>query len=62
LGRSRFLVRSNQSVSLCLHGFDLLQQHFEAIQFAADLRLEKSRQGAAIASPQILEPLAPVTA
>ena len=54
--------RNQQRVPLSLHGFDLLEQQFEPIELAVDLRLEMRRQGTTIAGLEFFQPLVPITA
>ena len=60
-GVATFCAASNASRS-ALHRLDLLEQQFEPIEFPADLGLEMFWQGAAIARPQLVEPLASIAA
>ena len=45
--------RSEQRISLSLHGLDLLEQEFEPIKLAADLRLQMRRQRTTITGPEL---------
>ncbi|EIZ78174.1 hypothetical protein WSK_3249, partial [Novosphingobium sp. Rr 2-17] len=54
--RRRFVcITYHQRVAFGLNGLDLHQQQFKPIQFPTDLRLDKARQRATIASFHILE-------
>ena len=50
------LLLGEQSVPLGLHRLELLEQQLETIQLAGDLRLQVSRQLAAVARPQRRKP------
>src|SRR5216683_534268 len=60
--RRRGMRRDQQCVPLGLHGFDLLEKHFEPIELAVDLRLEMRGQGTAVAGVEFFQPLMPVAA
>lgn len=50
-----------QSVALGLHLFDLGYHQFESVELATDLPLQMFWQCAAVAGPQFLKPMSPVT-
>ena len=49
------LLDVEQRVPLGFHSLDLLEQHFEPIEFAADLDLEMLGQGTPVARFQFIE-------
>ncbi len=51
-----------QSIALGLHRLDLVEQQFEPVELAADLRSSDAAAAAAIAGLQLLQPLPPVAA
>jgi hypothetical protein len=54
------LALGEQPIPLSLGQLDLSEQQFEPIEFAADLDFEMCRQSTAVASRQVLEPLASI--
>ena len=61
--RGRFARRRlEQGVPFRLDGLQLLEQEFEPIQLADDLRLQTQRQGSTVACAQLLQPLTPMLA
>ena len=56
------LLLGEQSVPLGLHRLELLEQQLETIQLAGDLRLQVSRQLAAVARAQRRKPRSSVPA
>ena len=60
VGVASAFAHSKRRVPLGLHGLDLREQHFEAIELPADLRLQMIRQRATIACLQHVEPLATI--
>lgn len=56
------LLGSEHSVTLGLDRLDLLEQQFEPIEFAADLRLQVCRQRTAVAGLTLLQSLAAIAA
>lgn len=50
-----------QSVALGLHLFDLGYHQFESVELATDLPLQMFWQCAAVAGPQFLKPMSPIT-
>ena len=56
------MFHSQQRVPRGLHGLDLFEKKFEAIELTDDERFKMLRQGAAVAGLEFFQPLAPVAA
>src|SRR3954453_9211372 len=60
--RSCVVCGLEQGIALRFHGFELLKEQLQPVEFAADLRLQVRGQGASGTGPQRLQLLAPITA